>query len=332
MLRTQSSSQLLTYHFIIMKYNDFLNPEILYQSFKECRKGVSWKYSVQKFSLYRFFELNTLIQKLERRDFNFEECKVFDICERGKERHIKAVGLQERILQKTICREYLVPLLSKSLIFDNGATLKGKGVSFSRNRIVKHLTDYYRKYNSNGYVLQLDFKDYFNSIDHKKLFELLEDKIEDKEIFELIKSLISKNGNKGLGIGSELSQILAVWFPNKLDHFCKEKLRLKYYGRYMDDIYIIHESKFFLEYCLAEIENVCKELKLTLNTKKTKIVKLSEGFTFLKVKYRFTDTGKILKLGGRESCKRMRGKLNKLKQLLEEGKLSFKEISNNYKS
>ena len=37
---------------------------------------------------------------------------------------------------------------------------------------------------------------------------------------------------KSLGLGSEVSQICAVFFPNKVDHFIKEKLRIKYYGRY----------------------------------------------------------------------------------------------------
>lgn len=315
-----------------MKYEDLMNPELLYQSFKDCRKNVSWKYSIQKFSLYRFSEIYDLIEKLKNHDFSFPAYREFDICERGKVRHIKAMSLQERVLQKTLCREYLVPLLSKSLIFDNGATLKGKGVAFARKRIVKHLSDFYRKFGKNGYVLQIDFKDYFNSINHQKLFELLEKKIKDENILNLLKTLISKNGEKGLGIGSELSQILAVWFPNKIDHFCKEKLHLKFYGRYMDDTYILHESKDFLEHCFSEIKKLCEDLRIRVNEKKSKIISLKNGFVFLKVRYCFSSTGEILRLGGRESCKRERGKFWKFKQLLEEKVMTLTEIQNNYKS
>lgn len=53
---------------------------------------------------------------------------------------------------------------------------------------------------------------------------------------------------------------------------------------------------------------------------------------FLKVRYCFSSTGEILRLGGRESFKRERGKFGKFKQLLEEKVMTLTEIQNNYKS
>ena len=53
--------------------------------------------------------------------------------------------------------------------------------------------------------------------------------------------------------------------------------------------------KEYLEYCLQEIRRICAELKIELNEKKTRIVKLSHGFTFLKTQIYLTDTGKILR-------------------------------------
>lgn len=88
--------------------------------------------------------------------------------------------------------------------------------------------------------------------------------------------------HKGLGLGSEDNQTIAVSYPNKLDHYIKEVLQIHEYARYMDDGYLIHESKEYLEYCLQEIRRICAELKIELNEKKTRIVKLSHGFTFLK--------------------------------------------------
>ncbi len=85
---------------------------------------------------------------------------------------------------------------------------------------------------------------------------------------------------KGLPIGNMSSQILAIFYMNDLDHFIKEKLRIKYYIRYMDDLVLLHHDKEYLKYCLKEIEKKVKELRLSLNNK-TQIVEIHNGLTFL---------------------------------------------------
>ena len=83
--------------------------------------------------------------------------------------------------------------------------------------------------------------------------------------------------------------------PNKLDHFIKEKLGIKGYARYMDDGYLIHPSKEYLKECLTRMKEVCDSLGIILNMKKTKIKKLSEGFKFLQIRFKLTETGKVLR-------------------------------------
>ncbi len=53
----------------------------------------------------------------------------------------------------------------------------------------------------------------------------------------------STPGNVGIPIGNQSSQVYALLYLNELDHYVKEVLRMRYYGRYMDDFYIICESK-----------------------------------------------------------------------------------------
>ena len=137
---------------------------------------------------------------------------------------------------------------------------------------------------------------------------------------------------KALGLGSQVSQIAAIYYPNALDHFVKEKLRVKFYGRYMDDLYLIHRDKQFLENCLAEIKKVCASLYISVNLKKTCIVKLSHGLIFLKGKYSLLESGKVLRIPCRDSPLRMKRKLKKYKILLEAGKMSFMDIRNAYQS
>ena len=129
-----------------------------------------------------------------------------------------------------------------------------------------------------------------------------------------------------MGLGSQISQVLALSSGNKLDHFIKEKLHIKGYGRYMDDGYLIHPSKEYLHYCLDEMRKVCNELGIVLNEKKTQIVKISHGFTFLKARIYVTETGRVIQKVYRRSVTRMRMKLKKLAKMLDKGMIPFDYI------
>jgi hypothetical protein len=86
----------------------------------------------------------------------------------------------------------------------------------------------------------------------------MERHISDPQILDLTRRFVSVFGpGVSLGMGSQVSQNAAIFYPNTLDHFIKEKLRIKYYGRYMDDLYLVHGDKTYLQYCLAEIEKAC---------------------------------------------------------------------------
>lgn len=137
---------------------------------------------------------------------------------------------------------------------------------------------------------------------------------------------------KSVGIGSQISQISGVYYPTRIDNYCKIVRGMKYYGRYMDDIYIIHEDKEFLKGLLNDIRGICDELGLFINPKKTQIVKLSHGFTFLKIKYSLTETGKVIQRISKDSVLREKRKLKKLRGLLEEGKVSFADVRCSYAS
>ncbi len=90
--------------------------------------------------------------------------------------------------------------------------------------------------------------------------------------------------NKGLPIGNMSSQILAIYYLNDLDHFIKEKLKIKYYIRYMDDFILIHPDKEYLKKCLYHIEKQLNNLKLKLNSK-TQIIEIHDGLSFLGYKF-----------------------------------------------
>lgn len=307
----------------------------LYASFLESKRNVSWKESVQRYeanALRNILETRRRLLDGESVQHGFME---FTLRERGKIRHIKSVHISERVVQKCLCNQVLTPILSNPLIHDNGASVKGKGVHFALRRLITHLSRFYRSngFSNTGYALLIDFTKFFDNIRHDILFQLQNRLIADTRVRDLVRRFVSVFGDgKSLGLGSQVSQISAIFYPDKLDHFIKEKLRIKFYGRYMDDLYLIHADKNYLSYCLTEIQNVCDTLGITINMKKTRIVKLEAGLTFLKGKYALLETGKVLRLPGRESATRMRRKLKKFKTLIDGGKMAFEDLRCAYQS
>lgn len=143
---------------------------------------------------------------------------------------------------------------------------------------------------------------------------------------------VSAFGNKGLGLGSETSQINAITYPNRIDHYIKEVLGCKYYGRYMDDSYFICESKDHAKAVLEAPLGKYAELGIVTSPKKTNIVKLTRGFTFLKTHFSLTDTGRIVARPCRESVTRQRRKLKKFAKILAAGDMTLAQIHNSYMS
>jgi len=316
-------------------YGNIVNFDNLFASYRKCLVGVAWKESVQRYEANAMRNIIETRKKLLAGESVHKGFVEFDLRERGKVRHIKSIHISERVVQKCLCDEVLVPILSNSLIHDNGASQRGKGVHFALRRLICHLTRFYRTngYSNEGYALSVDFTRFFDSVDHDVLFRLLGEKIEDQRTLDLTKGFIRVFGNgKSLGLGSQVSQICAIFFPGKLDHYIKEKLRIKFYGRYMDDLYLIHKSKEYLQQCLKDIVAVCEELKIKVNMKKTRIDKLDRGIVFLKGRYKLLPSGKVLRLPSKESTKRMRRKLVKFKTLIAAKKMSYGDLRTSYQS
>ena len=89
--------------------------------------------------------------------------------------------LEKGVIQKSLCTNALIPVMTRNLITDNGASQKGKGTHFSLKRLENHLRKHYRKYGNKGYILLVDFKQYFDNINHDKLKAVIEEYLRTKE-------------------------------------------------------------------------------------------------------------------------------------------------------
>lgn len=300
-------------------YEPMLNLQNYIDSFYKCRSTSQWKRSYQIYNANLIKEIAIIYYDMLHNTLNTAPHKNFKVNERGKIRKISAPDIKERVIQHNLCVNILHPISDHSLIFDNYASQKNKGLYLARKRIKKFMVSSYKRDKTNAYVLKLDIHHFFDSVKHKYVLNTWSKYISDYRVLNLIQQILMKNvfhKDVGLCLGSEVSQISATLFLSKLDHLIKEKFRIKYYCRYNDDILIIHNSKTYLEKILSFIINYLNTIELSINTKKTRIFSISKGFNILKVKYfydRYKNNGKVIMLSGRESAKRERRKLRKLK-------------------
>lgn len=306
--------------------------DALYAAAMKARSGVAWKGSVQRYCLHMLSNVckarNDLLSGEDiRRGFH-----EFDIIERGKLRHISSVHFSERVIHKSLSTNALVPAIMPTLTAGNSANMKGRGVDYAIARLKRQLARHWRRHGSEGYVLLVDFSDYFARIDHDAAKRLVRRSLDDKRLISLTESLIDACGERGLGLGSEPNQILAVALPNPIDHWAEEMAGLEATGRYMDDSYYIDMSKEKLRLVLACIEILCDDLGITINKRKTRIVKLSRGFRFLKKRFFYGPTGKVVVRPSRESITRQRRKLKALRRMLDRGEITIEQVNQSYQS
>ena len=237
----------------LREYGDFetvFSFERLYESYRASVRGVGWKASTQRYKAASLANVTKTHEELIAGRYRSKGFYEFDIVERGKPRHIRSVHISERVVQRCLCDYCLVPMLSRSFIYDNGASLRGKGYDFAVSRVTHFLAEHYRKHGREGYVLVFDFSKYFDTAQHEPVFREFERSGIDDRLVALSKYFIQNFGDVGLGLGSQVSQIAALALPNRIDHYIKDVLGMKYYARYMDDGCIISESKAELEICL----------------------------------------------------------------------------------
>lgn len=324
-------------------FEDLFTFHNLYKSGKRVCKGVRWKTSIIKFEALLLKRISRIYSDVYNGTRLFSGFNSWITRERGKARWINSLSIDERTLQKVLCFNYLVPLFSQSFIYDNSSCMRDKGMSFTLKRIKQQLTTHYHKYGHEGGIYQFDFKDYFLSLPHEKIKERLRAKIKDDKIYDLAASFIDDfqhmkgvlGSHQGVSLGTEISYIMALEFANPLDHFIKDVLRVKGYGRYMDDGYIISHSIEDLKTIQKLIHVFVEALGVKLNAKKDRITPFkNHGFTFLKLRIHIDENGGIVQRLGSQAISSIKSRLKKFRKWLDtkKKKIQFEDICTSYYS
>lgn len=325
-------------------FEDVFTFDNMWDAGKSCCEGVRWKTSTINFESMLLTQADSLQEIVLDDDYEFSGFKHFKTIEHGKERDINSLTIQDRAVQKCYCDDLMTEAYSRSFIYDNSASLPNKGMDMTLQRLVEFLHKHYRKYGLEGGIYQFDFHGYFASIPHDKAKERLCKHIHDPKLQEIGCQLIDDfmelggiehdpNNPKGVGLGSQVSQNIALDYASPIDHYIKDILAVKGYARYMDDGYVISNSLEELKQIRDFLFEFAKELGLEMNEKKNTITPFkNHSFRFLKMRVRLEPGGKVVIKLSRNSIKAIRRKLVIFRKWVDEGKMSVEDVCTSYQS
>jgi len=253
--------------------------ENLYKAYNKSKKGKRYRIQALQFRGNLEENLigiqNELIWKMYR-PLTYRQFWVFD----PKKRLISAPAFRDRVVHHALV-QVVEPIFENKFITDSFACRKGKGTHAAVDR-VQYFERIVKRNYGDFYILKLDVKKFFPSINHDILKREFRRAISDKKVQRLYDQIIDsfESNGRGLPIGALTSQLSANIYLSPLDHFVKEVCREKYYVRYMDDIVIISPSKKHLQKLWKEIEAFLnRQLDLQLNPK-SKIFRWKQGIDF----------------------------------------------------
>ncbi len=250
----------------------------LLQAARRAARGKRDRPTVARFEFHLEPELLALKDDLQTLAYQPGVFFTFEVRD-PKRRRICAAPFRDRVVHHAICN-VLNPIFESRLIADTYACRKGKG-SHAAMRRAQHFS---RRY---PYVLKWDIRKYFENIDHHALQTLMARLFKEPRLLTLLSRIIhhappQSLPGKGVPIGNLTSQHFANLYLGELDHFLKERLRIKGYLRYMDDGLLFAEDKPTLYLWLAEIRQFLRErLQLELKEEVTRVAPVSDGIPFL---------------------------------------------------
>lgn len=261
----------------------------IWRSWFAFRKGKRETNELHNFQYHLEKNLFELFQNLNRGTYRHGSYKKFIVSD-NKRREISVAAIRDRVVHRLIY-DYLEKMYDKTFIYDAWSCRKNKGLlgAIERTNIfLKRLNTHSAKPFFG--LWKCDVKKFFDSVDQEILLKIIARRVKDSTTLNLFKEIIfsftTVQGKKiGMPIGNLTSQIFANIYLNELDRFVKHILKPKAYIRYGDDFLVIETNLEKLKSFRIQIIDFLKnELKLEINLKSDKLIKLRHGLRYLGVK------------------------------------------------
>jgi len=292
---------------------------LLYQlhlSYLHARQNKRNTHNQLKFELNQETNIYNLATAIYQRRYTPRSCIAF-IINKPVMREIFAADFTDRLIHHLIYR-CIYPIIDRKLINDTYSCRTGKGTLYGINRAKGFFRSCSQDYTLDAYVLKLDIEAYFMNMQHDIIYQKVVDLLPpDKQSFLGIsrdtllyllrqtifngvaencrikgkrsdwdglppgKSLFNYPKDTGLPIGNLTSQVFGNVYLNDFDHYVKKVLKIKHYGRYVDDMLFVHEDRPFLESIIPPLEEQAAMVGLRIHPKKIVLKPISEGIPFL---------------------------------------------------
>lgn len=302
--------------------------ENLYKAYKKAKAGKKFNSSCARFQAMSLEGVHLLKEQLENRTYRMAQYNEFKIYE-PKERVIKSCSFKDKVVQHCLSDEILHPRLVNEFIECNYAGQVGKGTLFGMDKLKEHMLAHYKENSCDGWILKCDITKFFYQIDHETLKDIVDYHFGDEYTIWLNHLFIDSTDGLGLPLGNQVAQIYALLMLNGLDHMITGELGIKYYGRYMDDFYLIHPSKEYLKWCLQAINKMVESLGLSLNGK-TQLIPFRKGIRFLGFHHYITNDGKYIRKITSENKRKIRKRLRRWVKAVKSGKMAEKKFYEKY--
>lgn len=292
-----------------------LTLRMLRDAARKCARGTRWKDSVAGYVCGARLLRNSerMRRSLADGTYRLSGYTVFQVTE-PKRRLVRSPMLRDRIVQRAMCDNGLYEDLTRGCLCDNCACQLGKGTLHAVRRLQAHVRRFSLRHRD-GWAVRLDIRRFFDSLPHDGLKELVRRRVRSREFADRVVEIVDSYGpGPGIGLGSQVSQLLAVAYLSPVDHLAKERLGLREYVRYSDDVVFLAPDREAARSAWLALGEAMEARGLELN-RKSCMHPLRQGVRFLKLKIVATAPGATATLLGAGCVRRERRRLRAMAAL-----------------
>lgn len=295
---------------------EYVSFEELYEAYRDCRLKKRSTYNALEFEIQENQKLYRLWNDLNSLNYEIGKSIVFCVT-KPVHREVFAADFRDRIIHHLLIKR-IEPIIEEEFIEDSYSCRVGKGTDYGIRKCRDYIKEATNNYQEEWFVVKCDLKAFFMTINkerlEQKLFTFYDKrfKYKDKRDLEFIKylthlvvmnepqnncirkqsidhwdglpkdkSLFSCTKGFGIPIGNLTSQIFANLYLSDFDHFVKETLGIKYYGRYVDDFFILCKTTAEATEIVRKCRDYLKSEGVNLHPKKLYIQPATRGVKFI---------------------------------------------------
>lgn len=278
----------------------------LWVAYQNARRGKAGYRQIREFNPVAEARIPELRKLLLSGQYRTSEYKVFQLVERGKLRTIHALPFYpDRIVHHAIT-QVCAPFWERSLIRNTFAALPGRGIHDGVKRITRTVLG-----SSGLYVLKVDVKQFYPSVDHEVMKSTIRRQIKDMTLLSVLDEII--DSGPGLPIGNYLSQYFGNLILSPIDHYVTAHLGFGLYYRYCDDLVVFSKDRKALHWLRIQISERFLALRLTMKENWQVFPLADRGLDF--IGYRFWPTHVLVR---KKTIKRLRWRLKRKRMTLTE--------------